>query len=154
MPPARSSPNSAPIRVEGVRSSLEVVPVAGTNVVEIAARGGRPEALAAIVNNVIEVYRERLANGYRSESGEAMAQAAEEAQRLEASVRAKRRDVESFRSRHNIVSLERDENQVLARAKGLAASLNAANEQRRYRGGQGSLAHRIGCRGQGSRPRA
>ena len=118
-----------PDPVEGVRSSLEVVPVAGTNVVEIAARGGRPEALAAIVNNVIEVYRERLANGYRGESGEAMAQAAEEAERLEASARAKRRDVESFRSRHNIVSLERDENQVLARAKGLAASLNVANEK-------------------------
>ncbi|HTO49492.1 MAG TPA: tyrosine-type recombinase/integrase [Burkholderiales bacterium] len=117
-----------PDPIEGIRSSLDVVPVAGTNVVEIAARGPRPEALAAVVNNVVDVYRERLASAYRSESGEAMAQAAEEAQRLESSVLAKRRDVEAFRTRNNIVSLERDENQVLAQVKGLGASLNAANE--------------------------
>ena len=115
--------------VEGIRSSLEVVPVAGTNVVEITARGGRPEVLAAVVNNLIEVYREHLANAYRSASGESLAQAAEESQRLESSVLAKRRDVEAFRSRHDIVSLEREENQVLARVKGLAASLNVANDK-------------------------
>ena len=115
--------------IEGVRSSLDVVPVAGTNVVEIAARGGRPELLASVVNNVIDVYRERLAAAYKSASGESLAQAGEEVQRLEASVLAKRRDVEAFRSRHNIVSLEREENQVLARVKGLGASLNTANDR-------------------------
>jgi uncharacterized protein involved in exopolysaccharide biosynthesis len=118
-----------PDPIEGIRSSLEVVPVAGTNVVEIAARGGRPEMLAAIVNNLIEVYREHLAAAYKSASGESLAQVAEESQRLESSVLAKRRDVEAFRSRHNIVSLEREENQVLARVKGLGASLNAANDK-------------------------
>jgi len=118
-----------PDPIEGVRSSLDVVPVAGTNVVEIAARGGRPELLASVANNVIDVYRERLAAAYKSASGESLAQAVEEVQRLEASVLAKRRDVEAFRSRHNIVSLERDENQVLARVKGLGVSLNAANER-------------------------
>ena len=115
--------------IEGMRAALEIVPVAGTNVVEIAARGPRPELLAAVVNNVIEVYREQLASAYRSASGESMAQATDEAQRLEASVAAKRRDVEAFRTRHNIVSLEREENQVLARVKGLGASLNAANDR-------------------------
>src|SRR5262245_39406711 len=39
-----------PDPMEGIRSSLDVVPVAGTNVVEVAARGGRPELVAAIVN--------------------------------------------------------------------------------------------------------
>jgi succinoglycan biosynthesis transport protein ExoP len=120
---------SGPDPVESVRSSLDVVPVAGTNVVEIAARGARPELLAAIVNNVIDVYREHLAAAYKSASGESLAQAVEEVQRLEASVLAKRRDVEAFRTRHNIVSLERDENQVLARVKGLGASLNDANDR-------------------------
>ena len=118
-----------PDPVEGIRASLEVVPVAGTNVVEIAARGARPELLAAIVNDLVDVYQERLASAYRSESGEAMAQATDEAQRLESSVLAKRRDIEAFRLRYNIVSLERDENQVLARVKGLATSLNAANDR-------------------------
>jgi polysaccharide biosynthesis transport protein len=118
-----------PDPIEGLKAALDVVPVAGTNVVEIAARGARPELLAGVVNNVIDVYRERLAAAYKSASGESLAQAVEEVQRLEASVLAKRRDVEAFRMRHNIVSLERDENQVLARVKGLGASLNVANER-------------------------
>ena len=118
-----------PDPIEGVRSSLDVVPVAGTNVVEIAARGGRPEVLAAVVNNVIDVYREHLAAAHKSASGESLAQAVEEVQRLQASVLAKRRDVEAFRARHNIVSLEREENQVLSRVKGLGTSLNAANDR-------------------------
>ena len=118
-----------PDPIEGLRSSLDVVPVGGTNVVEVAARGARPELLAAVVNNVIDVYRERLAAAYKSASGESLAQAVEEVQRLEASALAKRRDVEAFRMRHNIVSLERDENQVLARVKGLGASLNDANDR-------------------------
>jgi len=115
--------------IEGVRAALDILPVAGTNVVEIAARGRRPELLAAVVNNVTGVYREQLASAYRGASGESMAQATEEAERLAANVAAKRRDVEAFRARHNIVSLEREENQVLARVKGLGASLNAANDR-------------------------
>jgi succinoglycan biosynthesis transport protein ExoP len=118
-----------PEPIEGIRSALELMPVAGTNVVEIAARGGRPSLLAATVNNVIEVYRAHLANAFRGASDESMAQALEETRKLEASVLAKRRDVEAFRARHNIVSLEREENDVLARVRGLGTSLAAANDR-------------------------
>src|SRR5262245_52323429 len=83
-----------PDPIEGIRSALELMPVAGTNVVEIAARGGRPNLLAAIVNNVIEVYRGHQANTFRVASDESMAQALEETRKLEARVSAKRRSVE------------------------------------------------------------
>jgi integrase len=112
-----------------MKAALEVTPVSGTNVVELAARGPRPELLAATVNGVIEVYRAQLASAYRSAATESMAQAGEEMAKLEARVAEKRREVESFRVQHNIVSLEREENQVLARVRGLATSLNAANER-------------------------
>ena len=118
-----------PEPVEGIRSALELMPVAGTNVVEIAARGGRPKLLATTVNNVIDVYRAHLTNLFRVASDESMAQAVEETRKLEASASAKRREVEAFRARHNIVSLERDENEVLARVRGLGASLAAANDR-------------------------
>ena len=118
-----------PEPVEGIRSALELMPVAGTNVVEIAARGGRPKLLATTVNNVIDVYRAHLTNLFRVASDESMAQAVEETRKLEASASAKRREVEAFRARHNIVSLERDENEVLARVRGLGTSLAAANDR-------------------------
>jgi len=118
-----------PDPIEGIRSALELMPVAGTNVVEIAARGGQPQLLAATVNNVIEVYRAHLASAFRGASEESMAQALEETRKLEARVSAKRRDVEAFRARYNIVSLEREENDVLARVRGLGTSLAAANDR-------------------------
>ena len=37
--------------------------------------------------------------------------------------------MEAFRLRNNIVSLERDENQILAQTRDLSASLSAANER-------------------------
>src|SRR5262245_64326299 len=58
-----------------------------------------------------------------------MAQALEETRKLEARVSAKRRDVEAFRARHDIVSLEREENEVFARVRGLGTSLAAANDR-------------------------
>ena len=118
-----------PDPIEGIRSALELMPVAGTNVVEIAARGGRPNLLAATVNNVIEVYRAHQANTFRGVSDESMAQALEETRKLEARVSTKRRDVEAFRARHDIVSLEREENEVFARVRGLGTSLAAANDR-------------------------
>jgi polysaccharide biosynthesis transport protein len=42
---------------------------------------------------------------------------------------AKRRDVEAFRIRNDIVSLQRDENEVLARVRNLSTSLSAANDR-------------------------
>lgn len=118
-----------PDPVAGMKSALDVTPVSGTNVVELAARGPRPDLLAATVNSVVEVYREQLANAYRSSTSESLAQVGEEIAKLEARVAEKRREVEAFRLRHNIVSLEREENQVLSRVRGLGNSLNAANER-------------------------
>lgn len=118
-----------PDPIAGMKAALDVTPVSGTNVVELAARGARPELLAATVNGVIEVYREQLARSYRSSASESLAQVGEEISKLEARVAEKRREVEGFRVRYNIVSLEREENQVLSRVKGLGTSLNTANDR-------------------------
>ena len=77
---------------------------------------------------LVEAYREHIAASYRSTSSSALADAEDEARRLDAAVADKLATVEAFRERHNIVSIEREENQVLARVKGLAVSLNTANE--------------------------
>jgi succinoglycan biosynthesis transport protein ExoP len=118
-----------PDPIAGLQAHLEALPIAGTNVVELVATGQRPELLAPLLNAVIEVYQDRLAAAYRSSSSESTAQVDEEVKKLEASVTAKRRDVESFRIRNNIVSLERGENEVLAQVRNLSTSLSAANDR-------------------------
>ena len=47
----------------------------------------------------------------------------------QSNVEARRREIEAFRLRHNIVSLERDENQVLAQVRNLGSNLSVANEK-------------------------
>jgi len=125
----RRYPAVGPDVVADMQLHLEAVPVASTNVVELLATGPRPEVLAPMVNTVIEAYAIHLAEAYRDSSAESRAQANEEVKKLEESVTAKRREVEAFRLRYDIVSLERGENQILAQTRDLSTSLSAANER-------------------------
>jgi len=118
-----------PDPVAGMQSRLEAIPVASTNVVELVATWQRPELLAPLLNGVVNAYQDRVAQAYRSATSESMAQADDEVKRLEAAATAKRRDVEAFRLRNDIVSLQRDENEVLARVRNLSDSLSAANDR-------------------------
>jgi polysaccharide biosynthesis transport protein len=118
-----------PDPVAGMQARLQASPVADTHVVELIATGNRPALLAPIVNTVVEVYEARLADAYRASSGEAMTRADDEVNKLEQTVAARRRDVEAFRMRNNIVSLEREENDVLTRVRNLSTSLSAANDK-------------------------
>ncbi|TMG81217.1 MAG: hypothetical protein E6H78_17230 [Betaproteobacteria bacterium] len=115
--------------VAALQAHIEALPVADTNVVELIATGRRRELLAPILNAVIGVYQDRLADAYRSASSESMAQADDEVKKLEATVVAKRREGEAFRMRNNIVSVERDENEVLARVRNLSTSLSTAEDR-------------------------
>lgn len=109
--------------------AISVTPVPGTQVVQMAAVGEKPDVLAFALNGLMDIYRGHVAARYRNTSSEDLAQAREEAQKYETAVKDKRRAMEAFRLRYNIVSLERDENEALSRAKGLGVSLNAAEEK-------------------------
>ena len=118
-----------PDLISGMQSHIEAIPLPSTNVVELVATGQQPESLALLLNTIIDVYQGRLAESYRSATTESIAQADEEVKKLDGSVTAKRRDVEAFRMRNNIVSLQRDENEVLARVRNLSTSLSTANDR-------------------------
>ena len=118
-----------PDPVAAMQTQVEALPVADTNVVELIATGRRRELLAPLLNTVIDVYQDRLADAYRSSSSESMAQADEEVRKLDAAVITRRREGEVFRARNNIVSVERDENEVLARVRNLSASLSTAEDK-------------------------
>ena len=112
-----------------LQGMLSATPIEGTQLVQLQADGEQRELLPRLVNTVAEVYRENLASAYQSTSANARDQLREEVRTLGEKVAAKREAVDAFRTRFDIVSMERDENQVLAKVKGLAASLNDANDR-------------------------
>ena len=112
-----------------LQTMLSATPMEGTNVVLLQARGTEPAFLSAFLDQLIAAYQASLADRYRSASAGTFADARDEARKLEGSVLDKRKEVDAFRARNKIVSLERDENQVLSEVKAMGAALNAANDK-------------------------
>lgn len=108
---------------------LTASPAGGTDVVELAAVGADAGLVAALVNEVVATYKEQLEQAFRDTSSEALAQIDDELTKLAARVAAKRKAVDEFGIRHNVVSLEREENELLSRVRGAGTALNNANEK-------------------------
>jgi uncharacterized protein involved in exopolysaccharide biosynthesis len=115
--------------VAEAQAALEVRAFDDTRVLQIDATLADRERVAPLVNAVVAAYRERLTTSFGNASGEALTRLDEEVRRLEAQVAAKRRAVELFRAQHAIVSADAQENEVLARVRGLNTSLAAANDK-------------------------
>ena len=115
--------------VAALQNMLTVNPVGGTNVVQIEAQSPERDRVAPTVNTVIDVYREEQARAGDAASTKMLADLREETRVMDAQVAERRKAVEAFRMKSNIVSAERDENQVLARLKGMGTSLATANER-------------------------
>ena len=112
--------------VDTVQRMLSTDTVEGTEVVLLRAAGPQRQFLAQLVNTLTSVYQERLAAAYQKSTGTGADQLRDSVQALSAKMAAKRQEVEAFRSANDIVSAERDENQLLSAAKGLATGLNEA----------------------------
>ena len=121
------SKDLGPDPVQGLGRMLSTERVEGTQVVRVQAQGTDRELLPRLVNTLIDVYREHLASAYKTSVGSGNTQLRDEIGLLDQQVAAKRQEVEAFRARYDIVSAERDENQLLSTVKGLGESLNDAN---------------------------
>jgi len=113
-PEIRSDP------VDGVQHMLSTETVEGTEVVLLRAEGPQRQFLARLVNTLTSVYQDHLAAAYQKSTGTGADQLRDSVRALEQKVTAKRQEVDVFRSSNDIVSTERDENQLLSAAKGLA----------------------------------
>jgi succinoglycan biosynthesis transport protein ExoP len=122
-PDIRSDP------VDGVQHMLSTETVAGTQVVLLRAEGPQGQFLARLLNTLTSVYQEHLATAYQKSTDTGADQLRESVQALDQKMAAKRQEVEAFRSNNDIVSTERDENQLLSAAKGLATALNEAKSK-------------------------
>lgn len=109
-----------------LREMLSAVPVSGSNVIELRAEGGERELLPRILSAWIEVYRQSHVEVRDQSSTAALDELRSTVRQLQENLATKRRGIEAFRSKHDIVSVERDENQSMARLKGLNTALNDA----------------------------
>lgn len=107
---------------------LAATAVTGTNVIELSAEGGSREALPLILQAWIDLYVEqrvsRKAEEGSSNRAELEQQRASIVQRLD----EKRAELEAFRARHDIVSMESENNATVARTKGLNNALAEATK--------------------------
>jgi uncharacterized protein involved in exopolysaccharide biosynthesis len=113
----------------GMPGMLSATPIAGSSVIELRAEGGNAEALAQILTVWIEAYRRSQVSGFDRSSAEALEEARGAFTRLKEEVAAKRREAEEFRSKHDIVSTEREENQATARLRGINEAMNEARNR-------------------------
>src|SRR6266850_8428128 len=115
--------------VDSVQSMLSTETVEGTAVVQLRAEGPQRQFLARLVNTLTGAYQERLVATYQKSTGTGGDKLRDAVQALDQKVVAKRQEVEEFRSSNDIISAERDENQLLSAAKGLATALNEAKSK-------------------------
>lgn len=114
--------------VAALQGALSAIPVSGTEIVELQAVGVAPAWLAKAVNTLIAAYQDKLREAHDDNSSRTLANLQSEVDLLGRSIGEKRAQLQSFRVRSGVISSERSENQALARIRGLADSLNKANE--------------------------
>lgn len=115
--------------VLAAQAMIEVTRVEGTNMIQVRARGGDRALLPQLINELIEVYREQHAASGESSNASELQAASEEANVIDARFAARKQALDAFRTRADIVSAERDENQTLSRLKGLGTSLSQATDR-------------------------
>ena len=118
-----------PDALTALQAGLEANLSNGTDVVEVSSRGPEPELAAHLVNDLIARYTAQLEKSYNATAGDSLNQINEEVAQLTQKVADKRRELEDFRQRNNIVSIEREENDILGRVKGQTEALNKAQER-------------------------
>lgn len=117
------------LSVPDIRQMLNVAPITDTNLVEMFAEGETPDVLPLLINTWIDVYLNVRSKDTEQSTGTTHQIIQDELQSLAEKVDVKRFGLNQFRLTHNISSTEREENQTLARLKGLNESLNLASEE-------------------------
>ncbi len=112
-----------------LQAGLDAKLAQGTDIVDLSSRAPDAELAAALVNGLIKTYATQLDKSFQTTAGGSLTQINDEVSQLTSKVEAKNRQIEEFRVRNNIVSLERDENATLGQVKGQTDALNKAQER-------------------------
>lgn len=111
-----------------LQSLLQVLPVQASEVVELRAVGRDPRLLADMLNALPQVLRQDIASRQLGEAEAQLKVAREELARLERTAAERRMRLDAFRQRAGVLA-ERDDNEAVARVKGLNSALDQAVEK-------------------------
>ncbi len=117
------------LTVADIRQMLTVEPVAETNLVKMTAESSDPVILPVLINTWIDVYLDARADTVKQATGSTTDTLQEELDNLSKKIDLTRSEIKQFREENDISSTGREENNVLARLKGLNNSLNKAREK-------------------------
>ena len=112
-----------------IQNLLHVEPVADTNLVEIQAEDSDPKFLPVLINTWIDAYLDARTKEVKLRTSDTTRIVEDELKGLANKVDFARTELETFRKNHDISSIGREENEALARLKGLTDSLNKASEE-------------------------
>ncbi|EAQ98177.2 hypothetical protein KT71_02982 [Congregibacter litoralis KT71] len=112
-----------------LRRILDVIAVPETNLLELRAQGPEPEILPPLVETWIEVYTSVRARDIESRKAQTLTEVQSELDGLGSKLIAAREALEAYRAENEIISMEREENAVLAQLDGLNSALNNAVEE-------------------------
>lgn len=115
--------------LEDLRSSLFVDPVSSTHLVKMGASGPAAELLPRLVNTWIDAYLAFREEAIHQEVGNTLDTLREQYEEQSILLTEKRETVSRFRTRHDILTQDRQESQAHNRLKGLNNSLNKAREE-------------------------
>ena len=115
--------------VPRLREVLVAMPSTGTNVIELQASGSEREQLAELLDVWAEAYLQSRGTRRTIDRGANIDEARGTVASIEARVARKRRQLDEFRRRYNIVSPEREENEVAAEMRSLTGALNEARRK-------------------------
>ena len=111
-----------------LRGLLQVDAVSDTNLVEMSAQGSEGSFLPQVVDSWIDVYLALRAEDIAQRKAQTLLQVQDEVSNLAIKVEQARDSLQRYRAEHEIISMERQENEVLARLDGLNKALNNAIE--------------------------
>lgn len=115
--------------VERLKNYFQVDPEPETNLVHLLANGPTPQVLQTALNGWIESYMAFRSQAVAENTDKVVDEINQQLQRIDQQLKDKRREVEDYRIRHNILSTESADNLAHARLQGLNASLNKASEE-------------------------
>ena len=115
-------------RLSKLKRTLKVIPAENMNVLMLSAIGKNRELLTLLVNTWIDVYLDSSADLEKSSYHTTNKDLNQQVNELERKVVEKRLELERYREKHDIVSIERAENWTPERYKGLMVALKKAEE--------------------------
>lgn len=116
----------ADVDLHYLRKALQVEAVDDTNLVELSARGAEAEILPTLVNTWIDAYLDIRANDIQQSQEQTLEIVEGQLTGLELRLEEARDALATYRSDNHITSVERQQNEELARLEGLNSALNNA----------------------------